>query len=107
MKASKCVIGSDSVDFLGYHLSSEGIKPQSRLVEAIKDFHCPENKKSVRSFLGLAGFYRNFIPHFADIARPLNTLTSDNVVFSWSDSCQVAFDTLKQLLTSEPVLAYP
>ena len=55
----------------------------------------------------MAGFYRNFIPHFADIARPLNTLTSDNVKFSWDDSCQVAFDTLKHLLTSELVLAFP
>ena len=107
LKASKCVIASHSVDFLGYRLSMDGIRPQSRLISAILEFKRPESRKAVRSFLGLANFYRNFIPQFADIARPLNTLTSDNVKFEWSNSCEVAFQKLKELLSSEPVLAFP
>ena len=107
LKSSKCVIASSEVDFLGYRLSAEGIKPQERLVTAITDFKSPEKKKDVRSFLGLAGFYRNFIPNFSDIARPLNNLTSDNVKFVWDDTCEQAFAKLKELLSSYPVLAFP
>ena len=92
---------------MGYRLSAEGIKPQERLVTAILNFQRPERKKDVRSFLGLAGFYRNFIPKFADISRPLNNLISDNVKFQWDDACEQAFIELKQSLSSYPVLAFP
>ena len=107
LKASKCVIASHAVDFLGYRLSKDGIKPQERLVSAILEFKQPETRKAVKSFLGMAGFYRNFIANFADVARPLNNLTSDNVQFSWDDSCEKAFQELKRLLSNEPVLAFP
>ena len=107
LKASKCVIASDAVDFLGYRLSQEGVKPLERLVSAIVEFKRPEKRKEVKSFLGIAGFYRNFIPNFADVARPLNNLTSDNVPFVWDDLCESAFTELKRLLASYPVLAFP
>ena len=107
LKSSKCVIASREVDFLGYRLSAEGIKPQERLVSAITEFKRPEKRKEVKSFLGLAGFYRNFIPKFSDIARPLNDLTGDNVKFDWNDACEQAFVKLKDLLSSYPVLAFP
>ena len=107
LKASKCVIGSRSVDFLGYRLSENGIEPQERLVEAIRNFARPETRKAVKSFLGLAGFYRSFIPHFAEVAHPLTKLTSDNVKFVWSEPCEQAFTDMKRLLSSEPVLAFP
>ena len=107
LKASKCVIGSHAVEFLGYCLSEKGIEPQERLVAAIRDFARPETRKAVKSFLGLAGFYRSFIPDFAAIAHPLNNLTSDNVKFEWSNSCEEAFKELKRLLSSGPVLAFP
>ena len=107
LKASKCVLAADNVEFLGYNLSANGIKPQKRLTTAICDFPCPTNRKEVRRFLGLAGFYRNFIKGFGDIAHPLNRLTSDNVKFAWDEDCNKAFTKLKQCLTSEPVLAFP
>ena len=107
LKASKCVFAAENVDFLGYNLSSNGIKPQKRLTTAIEQFRRPENRKEVRRFLGLAGFYRNFIEGFGDIAHPLNKLTSDNVDFVWDQCCDEAFMKLKKHLTSEPVLAFP
>ena len=107
LKASKCIFASDKVDFLGYELSSHGIQPQKRLTEAINDFPCPESKCEVHQFLGLAGFYRNFIQDFADISRPLNRLTGDGVLFAWDTNCQQAFELMKQRPASEPVLAFP
>ena len=107
LKLSKCIFASNKVDFLGYELSEEGVKPQKRLTEAILTFATPLNRKELRRFLGLAGFYRRFIPQFASISRPLNRLTSDNVNFQWTDECDTAFNTLKQKLSSEPVLAFP
>ena len=107
LKASKCVFGSDRVEFLGFELSSEGVKPQKRLTEAIENFAQPKCKKEVKSFLGMANFYRNFIKHFAEISNPLNRLTSDNVDFEWTEQCDIAFKTLKKELCNEPVLAFP
>ena len=74
---------------------------------AILNFPRPENRKEVKGFLGLAGFYRNFIQGFGNISHPLNRLTSDNVVFAWNDDCEEAFKKLKECLSSKPVLAFP
>ena len=104
LKISKCNFANNVVDFLGYELSEKGVKPQKRLTEAIRTFSTPQNRKEVRRFLGLAGFYRRFIPDFANISRPLNALTSDNVLFKWTNDCELAFNSLKDKLSSEPVL---
>ena len=93
--------------FLGYELSAEGIKPQKRLTEAIRSFQCPESTKEVKWFLGLSGFYRNFIKDFSKISKPLNKLTSDSVVFNWDSRAEEAFNKLKAQLASEPVLVFP
>ena len=107
LKASKCVFASEKVNFLGYELSFEGIQPQQRLTEAISNFPPPTTRKELKSFLGLAGFYRAFIRNFATITQPLNRLTSDNVQFAWSESCESAFCEIKRRLTSQPILAFP
>ena len=107
LKISKCNFANNVVDFLGYELSEKGVKPQKRLTEAIRTFSTPQNRKEVRRFLGLAGFYRRFIPDFANISRPLNALTSDNVLFKWTNDCELAFNSLKDKLSSEPVLSFP
>ena len=95
------------MDFLGFELSQSGIRPQARLTEAIKKYEQPRSKKELKGFLGLAGFYRSFIPDFAHIARPLHHLTSDNVPFVWTDECDTAFKQLKQDLLSERSLHFP
>ena len=107
LKLSKCVFGSKSVEFLGYELSREGIKPLQRLTSTTKGFQRPETKKEVKRFLGMAGFYRNFIPKFANISKHLNEQTSDKVHFTWDEKCEHAFVSLKQKLSSEPLLAFP
>ena len=107
LKASKCMIAMQKVDFLGYELSNEGIRPQTRLTDAIKGFQPPKSKKELKSFIGLVGFYRHFIRDFADISHPLNVLTRDNVLFYWDTKCELAFEELKSRLLSKPVLAFP
>ena len=107
LRPEKCIFGSNEVDYLGYHMNESGIRPQKQLVEAIQDFPCPTTKKEVRRFLGTAGFYRDFIRNFADISEPLRYLTKDATKFQWTTNCQEAFEKLKELLTQEPVLAFP
>ena len=107
IKLSKCVFAASEVEYLGFLLSEEGIRPQCKLTDAIVNFGTPRNKKEVKRFLGMAGFYREFIEHFATIADPLNNLTKDNVVFVWSTECADAFEKLKLALSSAPVLAFP
>ena len=107
LKISKCVFASQKVDFLGFELSKKGIQPQTRLTYAIRSYERPTTKKQLKGFWGLAGFYRAFISGFATISRPSNSLTSDTVVFKWSDDCENAFKQLKEQLSSEPVLQFP
>ena len=92
---------------MGHIVSSDGISPNPDKITAVKDFPQPQNVKGVRSFLGLANYYRRFVPRFSFIARPLNNLTRKGVKFHWDTNCQEAFDKLKRALTSAPILAYP
>ena len=73
----------------------------------MKNFPTPKDVTQVRQFIGLASYYRRFIPGFAKVASPLHTLTRKGVTFTWSPECEAAFDQLKSLLVISPVLAYP
>ena len=107
LKISKCVFASHKMDLLGFELSKKGIQPQTRLTDAIRSYERPTTKKQLKGFLGLSGFYCAFISGFATISRPLNSLTSNTVVFKWSDDCENAFKQLKEQLSTEPVLQFP
>ena len=107
LKLSKCRFASSKVDFLGYELSRNGIQPQTRLTNAIRTYQRPLSKKELKGFLGLAGFYRAFVPNFSLISSPLNKLTSDSSQYVWTDNCEHAFCHLKDLLTSKPILQFP
>jgi hypothetical protein len=76
-------------------------------VEAVQDFPIPRSVKDVRSFLGLASFYRRLVPHFADIAKPLTQLTKKDKIWYWNQECQELFDRLKSRLSTTPMLAFP
>ena len=73
----------------------------------MRDFPRPHNVETTRSFLGLANYYRRFVKDFAKIAAPLNNLLRKQQKFVWTDSCEIAFQTLKEALISAPILAFP
>ncbi|XP_044721598.1 reverse transcriptase (RNA-dependent DNA polymerase) domain-containing protein [Hirsutella rhossiliensis] len=85
--------------------SGKGIRVDPEKVQAIQQWQRPRSVKGVRSFLGFANYYRQFIPRFSNIAAPLTALTKKDAVFAWSKECDKAFEELKALLTSAPVLA--
>ena len=75
--------------------------------EKVKQFPMPTDVTKVRQFLGLAPYYRHFVPGFSSIATPLHALTKKNALFQWTPQCQSVFDHLEELLVTAPVLAYP
>ena len=93
--------------FLGFVVSSKGIEVDVSKVKDIRDWPIPTNVSELRSFHGLAGFYRRFVKDFSTIACPLNELTKKNVTFVWGKAQQKAFDELKKRLTEAPLLALP
>ncbi|KAK1693008.1 hypothetical protein QYE76_009705 [Lolium multiflorum] len=103
----KCTFCKDKVIFLGYVVSKHGVEVDVSKIEAIQNWPTPMNVSQVRSFHGLAGFYRRFVPNFSTIVAPLNELTKKGVVFEWGPDQDHAFDELKRLLTSAPLLALP
>ncbi|KAJ4757403.1 polyprotein [Rhynchospora pubera] len=106
VKRSKCIFGSPSVDFLGHIISPQGVRADPSKIEAITAWPMPLNQRQVRGFLGLTGYYRHFIRHYASIAAPLtDILTKEG--FKWSDRATEAFKMLKSAMTSAPVLALP
>ena len=107
LKPSKCCFGRAKVRYLGYEVSKLGISPLKDKCKAVEDFPVPTKVKQVRSFLGLAGYYRRFVKNFSIIAAPLHNLTKKDVKFKWTSQCQNAFDELKHKLTNPPILAYP
>jgi len=106
-KFSKCEFWLNEVAFLGHIISKDGIKVDPRKIEAIQQWPRPTSVTEIRSFLGLAGYYRRFIKDFSKIAAPLTKRTQKNVQFQWSDDCEESFQKLKDCLTSAPVLVLP
>ena len=107
LKPSKCHFARREVEYLGHVVTPEGLKTNQKLVEAVTMFLAPTDVNGVRRFLGLASYYRRFIDGFAKIAAPLRELTRKNAVFHWTGACGEAMRSLKDKLTSAPVLTYP
>ena len=107
LKPQKCTLLRRTIKYLGYMISPEGIYPDPEKTVKVANFPTPSDVSQVRQFLGLASYYRRFIANFAKIAKPLHDLMKKDTAFDWSQECQEAFNTLKQLLCSAPVLAYP
>ena len=107
VKATKCQFGAAKVLFLGHVVSGQGVHTDPKKIKAVSDLKEPTNVEQVRSFLGLAGYYRRFIPNFAAISSPLVHLTKKGCNFIWSEKQKHAFSLLKQLLCSAPILCYP
>ena len=88
-------------------MSPQGLKPNPEKVRAIQTLDPPTTIKGVRSFLGLSGYYRNFIPKYSSVAKSLFKLTLKNQKFVWDNDTQEAFDYLRQKLIEAPILGYP
>ena len=106
-KFTKCQFWLSEVAFLGHVISVEGVKVDASKVQAILDWKPPRNVSEVRSFLGLAGYYRRFVKGFSVISKNLTKLVRKDVPFVWTEEQQNSFDKLKQALTHAPVLTQP
>lgn len=106
-KLSKYEFWLSEVVFLGHVVSADGIRVDPKKIKAIVQWKAPKNLSEVRSFLGLAGYYRRFVNGFSKIALPMTKLLQKNVHFIWDDQCQKIFETLKRMLTEAPVLTLP
>jgi hypothetical protein len=99
-KFSKCEFRMEKVAFLGHVLSAEGRAVDPSKVESVTKWEQPLNVTDIRSFLGLAGYYRKFIENFSKIAKPMTELLKNNTKFEWSEACEKSFQELKKRLTT-------
>jgi len=107
VKPEKCVWKMRKIGFLGVVIGPNGIEMEEGKVEGVLSWPVPKTVKDVRKFLGLTNYYRRFIKDFARVARPMNVLTRKDEKWRWEDEQQKAFDELKKVFTSKPVLAAP
>ena len=107
LKPGKCHIVKKELSYLGHTVSVKGITVDKTKVQAVLTYPTPTDLKSLRSYLGLTGYFRRFIQNYAATAKPLYDLTRKGVPFVWSAACHTAFQQLKRDLTEAPVLAYP
>ncbi|WVZ81135.1 LOW QUALITY PROTEIN: hypothetical protein U9M48_028551 [Paspalum notatum var. saurae] len=105
-KFSKCAFWLKEVSFLGHILSEKGVAVDPKQ-ESVLNWKQPESVTEIRSFLGLAGYYRRFIKDFSKTAKPMTSLTKKNAKYTWSPNREEAFPSLKRSLTTAPVLAQP
>ncbi|KAA3473393.1 reverse transcriptase [Gossypium australe] len=106
-KCSKCEFWLWKVRFLGHIVSADGIRVNPSKISTVIDWKPPRNVYEVRSFLGLAGYYRRFVKGFSMIATLMTRLRQKDVKFEWFENCQQSFDQLKALLTEAPVFVQP
>ncbi|GBG64042.1 hypothetical protein CBR_g40289 [Chara braunii] len=103
----KCEFGRTKILYLGHEVSAEGIRPKNAKVASIRDWPRPQTVTEVRSFLGMCGYYRNFVKNYSTVASPLTDLTRHDTPWDWSDECEGAFKSLKHALMNHEVLMVP
>ncbi|GBG68215.1 hypothetical protein CBR_g2766 [Chara braunii] len=107
LNKEKSSFGVSSVLYLGHVISADGLSPEASKVVAVREWPQPQTVRDIRSFMGLASYYRKFIRNFSSIATPLTNLLAKDVPFRWSTTCQLAFSRLKKALTQTLVLKLP
>lgn len=107
LQPDKCNFLMTEIKYLGHIINGQGVAPDPDKVKAVREYPLPRTPKQIKSFLGLIGYYRKFISHFATKAKPLNNLLRKDVTFKWGKEEQDAFESLKREITNEPVLIYP
>ena len=107
LRPEKCQFFKERVTYLGHLVTAEGVYPHYENVRKVREYPVPNTVKQLRSFLGLAAYYRRFVRNFSAIAKPLTELTKKETRWSWEEAQQQAFETLRRRLTEAPILAYP
>ncbi len=106
VNASKSFFAREELEYLGYWITQEGIKPLSKKVEAINNLAAPKTQKQVRAFIGMVNYYRDMWIRRSETLAPLTALTSKNVKFKWTDVEQKAFDTMKRIMARETHIGF-
>lgn len=106
VKGSKCVLGLPSIDYLGHVVSAGGIRLSESRKQGLRDVKAPASVSQLRSFLGMATFFRPFIFNFATLAKPLHAMCTPKVPFSWTPEAQESFDRLKDAVMESPMLHF-
>ena len=107
LKPKKCEFEKKRIEWLGMIIEEGKISMDAGKLKGIRDWPVPTTVKQVQGFLGFGNFYRRFIRHFSEIAKPLNELLKKDQTFEWTQECQKSFDDLKKRSTEEPILAMP
>lgn len=107
LNPTKCHLARDHVVFLGHVVSRHGLQPDPRNTDKVKNWPRPQNPTEVRAFVGLCSYYRRFVRDFAQRAAPLHRLTCKDTPFLWTTECDAAFEYLKGVLSSAPVVTMP
>jgi len=107
LKPEKCEFSQTQVEYLGFVITGDTVMMDPTKVDGVKDWPVPTNLTKLRSFIGFINFYRRFIKDFSTIARPLHDLTKDKAKWIWDEECQQAFNKLKEVICSEPILVHP
>ena len=106
LNREKCIFSVPELVFFGFKISADGIAPDDKKVEAVRNARTPQNAAEVRSFLGLVNYCARFIPNFATLAEPLRMLTRGDTEWVWGKAQQDAFSRLQVILTSDCVVAH-
>ncbi|XP_003731307.2 uncharacterized protein K02A2.6-like [Strongylocentrotus purpuratus] len=106
LNEAKCTFAASDIDFLGYHVTADGLTPTLDNVAAIRTLPAPTNVKELASFLGTTNFYSKFVPQYAAIAEPLQKLLRKDALWEWHNAQETAFNTLKGRIAEPPVLAH-
>ena len=107
VNATKSYFGCAELEYLGFWITRDGVKPLSKKVEATSNLAAPKNRKGVRQFIGLVNYCRDMLGKRSETLAPLTALTSVNVKWKWTEVEQNAFDTMKRIMARETILAYP
>jgi hypothetical protein len=107
LNPDKCSFVKEELEFLGHIVSNKGIRTDPAKIQKVKDFPTPMNITQLRGFLGLASYYRRFVPGFSRIATPLNKLLKKGVAYNWNKEQRFAFEQLKHALITSPILIFP
>ena len=107
LSLKKSVFMMRKIKYLGHEISPEGVSPDKDKIDKLPNWPIPKTPKQVKSYLGFAGYFRSFVPNYAETTKPLTNLTKKDVPFNWDSECQESFGTLNKMLQEAQQLRYP